>query len=524
MEGVLPMGVLADSYKAAHFTMYPAATKMVAYGEFRHGFNKDNKDTRMLFYGIRYLVEKYLHRKWTEKDVDDAALFFSTHNAPSSKPFPFPKELFMKIVTENDGYFPVKLEALPEGTAINSHVPVYQITAEGEYTPLCTFFETLLTMVWYPTTVATLSRRARDTIEAAFERSVVGGKNNNPLLRSRLHDFGMRGCTCLEQAVLGGCANLINFEGTDTMPAGYYAQFVLNEGKPVCASIPATEHSVMTSWPTEQAAIENMIKHHGDGLFACVMDSYDYAAALSEVLPAVASKKIEKGGFFILRPDSGDQREAVLMALHAADKVFGSDINEKGYKVPRGCGVIQGDAVTPASLVAILDAAMDAGFSAQAVAFGMGGGLLQKVNRDTMSFATKLSYIRYADGTDRQIMKAPKTDASKFSLPGILQVKRDDGVPTVYPVPPSGETFSAEENLLKVVYDKRPVGVKWGTFDELRERAAKEWAALPPAADPLSQDMKDAIIKCRARIYAQDAHVDLNGHVKTLSRVLAGAK
>ena len=54
------------------------------------------------------------------------------------------------------------------------------------------------------------------------------------------------------------------------------AQFELNGGEPVGASIPATEHSVMTAWATERAAIENMIDRFGDGLFACVMDSYDY--------------------------------------------------------------------------------------------------------------------------------------------------------------------------------------------------------------------------------------------------------
>ena len=54
------------------------------------------------------------------------------------------------------------------------------------------------------------------------------------------------------------------------------AQFELNGGEPVGASIPATEHSVMTAWETERAAIENMIVRFGDGLFACVMDSYDY--------------------------------------------------------------------------------------------------------------------------------------------------------------------------------------------------------------------------------------------------------
>ena len=54
-------------------------------------------------------------------------------------------------------------------------------------------------------------------------------------------------------------------------------QFELNGGEPVAMSIPATEHSVMTCWPSERAAIQNMIDHFGSGLFACVMDSYDYA-------------------------------------------------------------------------------------------------------------------------------------------------------------------------------------------------------------------------------------------------------
>ena len=70
--------------------------------------------------------------------------------------------------------------------------------------------------------------------------------------------------------------HLLSFRGTDTMAAAYYAQFELNNGKPVAQSIPATEHSVMTSWPSEELAIQNMIKHFGTGFFACVLDSYDY--------------------------------------------------------------------------------------------------------------------------------------------------------------------------------------------------------------------------------------------------------
>lgn len=130
--------------------------------------------------------------------------------------------------------------------------------------------------------MATLSRRAHDIIAAAFEASADGGRQN-PLLASRLHDFGFRGCTTLEQSVLGGCAHLLNFDGTDTMSAAYYAQFHLNGGRPVGMSIPATEHSVMTCWPDERTAIFNMIEHFGTGAFATVMDSYDYGAALEQV-------------------------------------------------------------------------------------------------------------------------------------------------------------------------------------------------------------------------------------------------
>ncbi|QDZ24410.1 nicotinamide phosphoribosyltransferase [Chloropicon primus] len=491
--GGLPIGILSDSYKAGHFTQYPKATEASAYGEFRRGYNKDKEDTRCVFYGIRYIVETFLHKKWTKQEVDNIAKFYDTHKAPFNTRYPWPEDLFYSIVEECDGYFPIKLEALPEGTCVNSHVPVFQITAEGKYTGLVTFFETLLCQVWYPTTVATLSRRCRQIVEDAFDRSVEEEKNF--LIPSRLHDFGFRGCTCAEQSVIGGCAHLLNFEGSDTMSAAYYAQFVLNGGKPVASSIPATEHSVMMSWETEKEAIENMIEVYGDGLFACVMDSYDYAKALNEILPSVASKKNAKGdgGYMVLRPDSGDPVEAVLMALEAAEKVFGCTTNAKGYKVINGCGVIQGDGINIDGLRKILEAAMAAGYSAENVAFGMGGGLLQKVNRDTMSFATKLSAIvPEATGVERIVMKAPKTDVGKTSLPGKLAVKyveSGDGfrTPTVFPKDQVGDS----ENLLRVVYDQRPKDdLEWDSFEEVRARVAETWSKLRPNADAVSDEMK----------------------------------
>eukprot|EP00803_Ostreobium_quekettii_P004252 evm.model.scf_468.5 EVM.evm.TU.scf_468.5 scf_468:28650-33560(+) len=505
---MLPVAVLTDSYKATHFRQYPEASRMTAYGEFRCGYEKDDKDTRIVVFGIRYILENFVARVWTREEVEQAEQFFKSHMAPFFTEFPFPKDLFLRFVEENNGYFPIKVEALPEGTCIHAHVPVFQITAEGTYSPLLTYLETLLTMVWYPITVATLSRRTRDVIEKAFNTSVDDG-SASPLVMSRLHDFGFRGCTCVEQSVIGGCSHLLNFTGTDTLSAAFYAQFTLNNGKPVGCSIPATEHSVMTAWRTEMEAIDNMVGQFGTGLFATVMDSYDYASALDKIVPC-AAKKLPSGGFWVLRPDSGDVVEAVLKALHAAEKVFTAKENSKGFKVLQGCGVIQGDGMNIHAVARVLDAVMNAGFSAENVAFGMGGGLLQKLNRDTMSFATKLSSITYASGEARDVMKTPKNDSLKISLPGALAVKRVCGIPTVFPA----GCVEPQDNLLKVVYDCGPIpGWQWEDFDSLRKRVASEWEALPRVADVISEPLKLKIedtVACQTEANAQSYRPQAN--------------
>ncbi|GMH45188.1 hypothetical protein BSKO_13145 [Bryopsis sp. KO-2023] len=488
---IVPMGVMADSYKATHFAQYPPASKLVAYGEFRCGYNKDTEDTRLVWHGLRYILETFVQRQWTLDDLEKASKFYSTHMLPFSTEFPFPKELFRRFITENDGYFPVKIEALPEGTCVHAHVPVYQLTAEGDYAHLCTFLETVMTMVWYPSTVATLSRRARDVIERAFEKSSNAGKNC-PTVTGRLHDFGFRGCTCPEQSIIGGTAHLLNFTGSDTMSAAFYAQFHLNDGKPVAMSVPATEHSVMTSWQTELDAMKNMVENFGDGVYSIVMDSYNYERALFKVMPIAKESISAKQGSIVIRPDSGDPVEAVCLGLKACDEAFGADKNAKGYRVLRKSKVLQGDGIDVVVLEKILDAVLEAGYSAENCVFGMGGGLLQKLNRDTMSFATKLSHITHQDGASNDIMKTPKGASSKTSLPGVLAVKRVDGVPTVFPA--EDGWVNPEENMLKVVYDKGPVEdciLLRDDFDTLRARVAKEWSELPKTADVISAPLKE---------------------------------
>jgi hypothetical protein len=126
------------------------------------------------FFGIRHYIDNFVARKWTRADVDAAEAFYKTHNAGFT-PYPFPRELFFKFIKENDGHFPVIIEALPEvtpstipsehavvccqemqivmiflyeqGTVAYTHTPCFIITAEDEYSRLCTYLETLLTMV-----------------------------------------------------------------------------------------------------------------------------------------------------------------------------------------------------------------------------------------------------------------------------------------------------------------------------------------------------------------------------------------
>ncbi|KAI9346967.1 nicotinate phosphoribosyltransferase family-domain-containing protein [Obelidium mucronatum] len=512
----LPKHILTDSYKTTHPFLYPEAQKMVAYSEFRTAYKKDPKDHRIVLYGLRYVIQTYLEQKWTQADLDRADLFFKTHKASldAAHPYaeyPFPKELFQKvknlkvefrlpifpqIIDENDGYFPVTINALPEGSVIYPHTPVIQITAKGEYSRLVTYLETLLTHLWYPSTVATLSRKCKDLIHEYFVKTV--DEEAMFLIQSRLHDFGFRGCTSVEQSVIGGAAHLLNFDGTDTMSAAFYVQFDLNEGKPVATSIPATEHSIMTSYPTERAAMSQLIEKFGDGFCACVMDSYDYTNALENVLPAVASQKVGKGGFLVLRPDSGDPVEVVLEGLRAADSVFGHTVNKKGYKVINGASVIQGDGIGYDTITHILAKVEASGYSVQNVAFGMGGGLLQKVNRDTMSMATKLCHITYADGTEREVMKMPKTDLGKVSLPGELGVSKNpvNATTSVFPLTPE----TASQNQLVTIYDcGKPVSWKWETFDQVRARLEREWAASAnfKTHDCVSPELKAKIAAIR---------------------------
>jgi len=490
----VPCFALADSYKAGHFLMYPECEKMVAYGEFREPMKgmltNEEQDNRFVFYGMRHYVDNYISKKWTRNDLVMAELFFSTHNSQGTT-YPFPRDLFEDFIDKNDGYFPVTIHSLPEGTVAYTRTPVFMITAEKKYARLCTYLETILTMVWYPSCVATISKYTKELIMKGFHESVDDDMYS--MIDSRLHDFGFRGCTSVEQAIIGGSAHLLSFGGSDNLAACYHAQYNLNHGTPVATSIPATEHSVMTAWSDEEEAIVKQIENFGHGIFSIVMDSYDYDNALDVILPKVAKSVIEKKGFLVIRPDSGDPVEQVIKGLKAAEKCFPTIVNSKGYKVIQGAAVLQGDGINYENIKEIQQKVMENGFSASCVAYGMGGSLLQKVNRDTMSFATKLCFIKENATKSRDVMKTPKSGKGKTSLPGELIVARE-GLGKSIMVFDKNE--NAAENLvsvMKMVYNNGPIVDAFDDFKKIQNRVHDEWAQTPPNGNPISKGLAEKI-------------------------------
>ncbi len=482
----IPIAVATDSYKQSHPFMVPEARFMSAYVEARRPFGR-GEDGRIVHFGVRYFVERWLMRQWTLEDVASAKQFFATYNAGGT-PHPFPEDLFLRFIRENNGWFPLRVKALRDGTVVHARTPQLVFEADGEYSRLVTWFESaMLQSVWYMSTVATLSRLVRTDIAAAFDTSVDDADRWK--LDFRLHDFGLRGCTSSEQAIMGGAAHLLSSLGSDTCPAAYYAQYHCNEGQPVGSSIPATEHSVMTSYASEMQAVLRVVEQFGGGVFATVADSYDYQAFLDELVPQVAPLVKKAGGYHVVRPDSGDPIACVVDGLEALARAYGTTVNSKGYKVIDGAGVIQGDGIDRFVVKRILEAVLERGFSAENVAFGMGAGLLQNVNRDTCSFAMKLSHIVREDGSEFAAMKLPKGDLSKASLPGRFHVQRgpigaESPVPTVYP-----EGAGDRPNLLEVVYDSGPVGFEFDNFSVVRERVESQWNALPMTATNLSPEL-----------------------------------
>lgn len=458
-----------DSYKAGgHWLLYPRdAAVIYSYIESRGGEGDDT-----VFIGPQMFIKRYLMQRITHDDVDAANDRLTRHGLP------FNTDGWKRIVDVHAGHWPLRIKAVKEGSVIPKRNVLTTVeNTDPQLAWLTSYIETAYVRAcWYPTNVATLSYEAKKILRHYLTKSSdLTGDALEAKLAFMLHDFGARAASSKESAELGGIGHLLNFSGTDTVGALLAAEVFYHE-KMAGYSIPASEHSTVTSWGRDHEVdfYRNQLHEFGKpgALFASVIDSYDSDAAIRDMWGGTLKEPlIASGAKLILRPDSGIPEKVVPRLLNIAGCAFHYTRNSKGYKLlPSYVGMIQGDGITLQSLPIICEAILAAGWSLENMAFGMGGGLLQQHNRDTHKFAMKASALFRSGGawedhiamagSWQDVYKVPKDDPGKTSKRGRLGLYR---TAQGYQTGPLGQG----NDLLEIVYENGRL-LRDQTFAEMR--------------------------------------------------------
>lgn len=464
-----------DSYKTSQWLQYPPGTEYVySYIESRGG-----EYDKTVMFGLQPFLD-YLSKPFTQNDIEQAAAITTAHGVP------FNREGWEYILEVHGGLAPVLIKAVPEGTVMDKKNVLLTIeNTDIKCAWITSYLETaLLRAVWYGTTVASNSWTTKQIILEALHETGTPTPEN---LAFKLNDFGSRGVSSYESSAIGGIAHLISFAGTDNLVAILAAMEWYDA--PVSGfSIPAMEHSTVTSWGRDHEvdSYRNMVNQFAKPgtLFAAVSDSYDIFEACKLWGTVLKDDVLNSGAVLVVRPDSGDPATVVMKCLEVLGKYFGTTINDKGYRVlhPQ-VRVIQGDGIDHASIRSILFTLKLAGWSADNVNFGQGGALLQIVNRDTLKFAMKCSAIR-VNGQWRVVTKDPITDPGKKSKGGHLKLismhQQHELLGKTYQGPveyvtittenTSPDLFAAAVDQLIPVFMNGKVLVRY-TLEEIRERA-----------------------------------------------------
>lgn len=451
-----------DSYKASHFLQYPPKTTHIySYVESRGG-----EYPATVFFGLQYLLKQYLSGAVVTKEmVQEASEFFAAHGLP------FHAAGWERIVNVHEGRLPVTIKAVPEGLVVPTHNVLMTIeNTDPECYWLVGWLETMLLRIWYPTTVATRSWKIRQLI---YQYLAATSDSPDAEIDFKLHDFGSRGVSSMESAMIGGAAHLVNFKGSDTVPGVICANRYYNH--PMAAfSIPAAEHSTITSWGKEHEvdAYQNMVQQFGKpgNILAVVSDSYDLRNAVSHIWgEQLKDQVIASGATVVIRPDSGDPVLTALGTVQLLEDKFGVTLNRKGYKVLNNVRVIYGDGINEKSIGHILYGLQSWGYSASNMNFGMGGALLQQVNRDTQKFAMKCSWA-LIDGKEVKVMKKPLGDAAKASKAGRFELIRLNGLYRTAVTTKLMQEAIDTDDVMKEVFRNGDILVEHD-FESIRARA-----------------------------------------------------
>jgi nicotinamide phosphoribosyltransferase len=448
---ITPATLLCDFYKLAHREQYPANTESIYSTWIPRSNRYFPKADKVVAFGIQGFVKKYLINYFNEhffnRDQDevlDEYARYMKHTLGIENPNTDHIEDLHDL-----GYLPIRLRAVKEGTLVPIKVPMMTVeNTDKRFFWLTNYLETIISNeTWQPMTSATIAHTYRKLLDE-YALKTVG---NTDGVEFQGHDFSMRGMGSLESATTSGAGHLLSFVGTDTVPAIAYLEeyYKANiETELVGTSIPATEHSVMSSYGNESEF--ELFKHlmtnvYPKGFFSVVSDTWDFWKVIGEYLPALKEEIMNRDGRVVIRPDSGDPVQIVCGIegsyspnhektleekglIECLWDIFGGTVTEQGYKVlDPHIGAIYGDSITLERAEAIVKGLERKGFASTNIVFGIGSFTYQYNTRDTFGFAMKATHA-VVDGQERFLFKDPKTDdGTKKSLRGRVAVVKIDG-------------------------------------------------------------------------------------------------
>lgn len=329
--------LLSDTYKQIHNKIYPKGlTKLVSYWTPRRSMLKNQN--KMVFFGLQAFIEEYLIDYFNKNFFElTAAEVEHTYKYSMDIQLGNSYDLEPIIKLHKLGYLPIQICAIPEGTLVPMGIPCIEITnTHPDFAWVVQWIECILQVeLWKPCAHATIGHMYRELANDYYKMTC------DDLLRPEMacSDFGMRGMSCMEEAVRCSSAWLLSFDKTSTIPAidyidTYYDACCWTERIGIGAV--STEHSVMASNYAVDGDEITFVKRlltelYPNASFSMVSDTYDYWNMIDNILPACKKEIMQHNGKLLVRPDSGDMVEIAVETIEKLWNTFGGTVNSKGY-------------------------------------------------------------------------------------------------------------------------------------------------------------------------------------------------
>lgn len=516
-----PRLLVTDAYTlgSGSFVSEECKEKSSYYMTFRRQLYKINPDVytkgddRIIFSGVQKIIDEFLRYPVTHKEIDETIAYLAIAKATTNglTRFKFDEQMWRRVVDSYNGYPPIEIMGLPEGSVVYPNEPNLAINSLirqcGE---LAAWFESKLLQSWAASERITQSIHFRNKLATLFvQYTGIGIDLANEYASRMIHDFGDRSGICSMESEVMGMAGLYIFPGTDTFAGGYQAW--KNGAKVPGVSVSALAHRIVQGFENEQDAYNTLYESLEKGeIGSNVSDCYDFwYATKNYLLPlALKSQKEGNGKIVVDRPDSGNALEQILYICNLA-KDNGLFTSKMYNGVEYYCGTylkfIEGDGMDFGTIYSICQTMLDNKFLPwEWGLFGVGGGQRNEIKRDNLS----AKYALCARGThNKPVVKFSET-IGKTTLPGPFKLSRSKkslaNKQTIY--------FDSEDIDSAFVtyytgYSGKPFGEGMqDDFEVIKQRINTQFASMPltlwddnnhgyPASDLIRQTRKDLLKK-----------------------------